>query len=166
MIAMHDEARGRPGGRQGRRGVESTAAIARHPIHPMLVPLPIGLLVAALGADIGFWVTGDPCWARAGLWLVGTGLLTGLAAAVAGLTDFVTIARIREYRTAWAHLLGNAAALALAAASWLLRLPDATDAVLPGGIVLSAITVAILGVTGWLGGELSYRHKIGVIEEG
>lgn len=132
----------------------------------MLVPLPIGLLVAALGADIGFWATGDPFWARAGLWLVGTGLLTGLAAAVAGLTDFVTIPRVREYRTAWAHLLGNAAALALAAISWLLRLPDAADAVLPGGIVLSAITVAILGVTGWLGGELSYRHKIGVIEEG
>ena len=47
-----------------------------------------------------------------------------------------------------------------------IRLPDATDAVLPGGIVLSAITVATLGVTGWLGGELFYRHKIGVIEEG
>ena len=40
------------------RAVESTAAIARHPIHPMLVPLPIGLFIAALGSDIGFWLTG------------------------------------------------------------------------------------------------------------
>jgi uncharacterized membrane protein len=108
-----------------RRGVESTAAIARHPIHPMLVPLPIGLLVSALGTDIGYWITGDAFWARASLWLVGTGLLTGLAAAAAGLTDFLTIARVREYRAAWIHLIGNVAALALAAISWVMRLPDA-----------------------------------------
>ena len=109
---------------------------------------------------------GDPFWARASLWLVGTGLLTGLAAAAAGLTDFLTVARVRELRAAWIHLIGNVAALALAAISWLIRLPDAADAALPAGILLSIITAAILGVTGWYGGELSYRHKIGVIEEG
>jgi uncharacterized membrane protein len=147
------------------RAVESTAAIARHPIHPMLVPLPIGLLIAALGSDIGFWFTGDAFWARASLWLIGAGLLTGIAAAAAGLTDFLTIPRVREYRAAWIHLIGNVAVIVLSAMSWLLRLPDASEAVLPGGILLSAIVAAILGVTGWYGGELSYRHRVGVIEE-
>jgi uncharacterized membrane protein len=57
------------------------------------------------------------------------------------------------------------AVIVLSAMSWLLRLPDASEAVLPGGILLSAIVAAILGVTGWYGGELSYRHRVGVIEE-
>jgi uncharacterized membrane protein len=164
---MTTDPRMRAGSAQTRhnRAVESTAAIGRHPIHPMLVPLPIGLLVAALGSDIGFWLTGDAFWARASLWLIGAGLLTGIAAAAAGLTDFLTIPRVREYRAAWIHLVGNVTAMALSAISWFLRLPDASEAVLPGGILLSAIVVAILGVTGWYGGELSYRHRIGIIGE-
>jgi uncharacterized membrane protein len=160
----------RPAGSAGRSradepGVESTAAIARHPVHPMLVPFPIGFLVAALGGDVGYWITQDAFWARASLWLVGAGLLTGLGAAAAGLLDFITISRVRELRAAWIHFIGNATAIALAAVSWILRLPDPSDAVLPGGLVLSAVITAILGLTGWYGGELSYRHRVGVISD-
>jgi uncharacterized membrane protein len=160
----------RPAGSAGRgrtdeQGVESTAAIARHPIHPMLVPFPIGFLLAALGSDVGYWITQDAFWARASLWLVGAGLLTGLGSAAAGLVDFVTISRVRELRAAWIHFIGNATAIALAAVSWILRLPDPSDAVLPGGLVLSAAIAAILGLTGWYGGELSYRYRVGVIRD-
>ena len=146
-------------------GPESTAAIARHPVHPMLVPFPIGFFMAALGSDLGYWITGDAFWARASLWLVGAGLLTGLAAAAAGLVDFVTISRVRELRAAWIHLVGNVTAIALAAVSWILRLPDPAGAVLPGGLLLSAVIASILGVTGWYGGELSYRYRVGVMRD-
>jgi uncharacterized membrane protein len=132
----------------------------------MLVPLPIGLLVSALGSDVGYWITGDPFWGRASLWLVGTGLLGGLAAAVAGLTDFLTIARVREHRAAWIHLIGNLAALSLAAISWLVRLADAADAVASWRHPAVRYHRRHSRVTGWYGGELSYRHRIGVIEEG
>jgi uncharacterized membrane protein len=152
-------------GRGHEAGVESTAAIARHPVHPMLVPFPIGFLVAALGSDVGYWMTGDAFWARASLWLVGAGLLTGLAAAAAGLVDFFASSRIRELRAAWIHFAGNVTAMALAAVSWILRLPDPAEAVLPGGLLLSALIAAILGVTGWYGGELSYRYRVGVIND-
>jgi uncharacterized membrane protein len=131
----------------------------------MLVPFPIGFLVAALASDIGYWIAGDAFWARASLWLVGAGLLTGLAAAAAGLVDFLSLAHVRELRAAWIHFIGNATAIALAAVSWILRLPDPAEAVLPGGLLLSAIIAAILGVTGWYGGELSYRHRIGVMKD-
>jgi uncharacterized membrane protein len=153
------------GTRPGIEALESTAAIGRHPIHPMLVPFPIGLLIAALGSDLGHWITGDAFWARASLWLVGTGAVAGLAAGAAGLVDFMTIRTVRELRAAWIHFLGNLVAIALAAVSWIMRLPDPVEAVLPGGLLLSLIIAVILGVTGWYGGELSYRYRVGVIRD-
>jgi uncharacterized membrane protein len=67
-------------------------------------------------------------------------------------------------RTGWIHFLGNLTAVVLALISLFLRVGNSAAAVLPGGVILSIIIVAILLVTGWMGGELAYRHKIGVIE--
>ena len=41
------------------RGLRSTAQIAGHPIHPMLVPFPIAFLIGALLSDVAFWDTGQ-----------------------------------------------------------------------------------------------------------
>ena len=147
-------------------GAESTAAVFKHPIHPMLVPLPIGLLTAAAAAAVGYWLTGDRFWARAAKWLVGGGIATGGSAALFGLTDFVTMRRPREHAEGWIHGIGNVVALTLSAVSLRLRLADEERAVVPWGLALSGVTALILTVTGWMGGELSYRHKVGVIEEG
>jgi uncharacterized membrane protein len=143
-------------------GVTSTASIAGHPIHPMLVPFPIAFLVAGLVTDIAYWQRGDPFWAQASLWLVGAGMVSGLLAAVFGLIDFLTIKRARG-ATGWAHFLGNLLAVVLSLGSVLLRLPDPVAAVMPLGLAISAIVTVILLMTGWLGGELAYRYKIGVI---
>lgn len=142
-------------------GVRSRAAIAGHPIHPMLVPFPIAFLVAAFASDLNFWCTGDAFWARASLWLAGAGLVTGLAAAVTGLIDFLSIPRAREGQVGWIHFLGNVAVLLLTLWNVLHRLDDPASAVLPLGIILSGIVTLILLVTGWMGGELAYRFKIG-----
>ena len=64
-------------------GIVSTVAIASHPLHPLLVTFPIAFLVAAAGTDIGYWLTSDPFWARASVWLIGAGFAAGLAAALA-----------------------------------------------------------------------------------
>jgi uncharacterized membrane protein len=146
-----------------RTGVPSTMAINGHPIHPMLVPFPIGFLVGALATDLAFWGIGDPFWSRASLWLLAAGFVMGALAAVIGLIDFLTIERARTGSTGWVHFIGNAIALVLAAVNAYLRIGDHAAA-LPGGIVLSFIVVAILLVTGWMGGELAYRHKIGVFD--
>ena len=60
------------------------------------------------------------------------------------------------------HFLGNLAVVVLAAISWLLRLDDPADASLPLGIIFSGVWSAILLVTGWLGGDLSYRYGVGL----
>src|SRR5688572_25192612 len=144
-------------------GAPSTAAIAGHPLHPMLVPLPIGFLVGVLLSDLAFWRTGDAFWARALLWLVAAGVVTALLAAVFGFIDFATVSRARAHTAGWVHFLGNLTAVVLSAVSWFLRSRDAAAAIMPAGLALSVVVTLILLVTGWLGGELSYRYLVGVV---
>src|SRR5829696_10576092 len=92
---------------------KSTAQIAGHPLHPMLIPFPIAFLVATLVCDLIFWRTGNPGWSTASLWLLGAALIMAGLAAVAGLTDFMGDQRIRDLSAAWHHMLGNIAAVLL-----------------------------------------------------
>src|SRR5438067_5257433 len=88
------------------RNPRSTASIAGHPIHPMLIPFPIAFFVATFVCDLVFWATGNTSWADATLWLLGAGLIMAVLAAVAGLTDFLGEPQIRALDTAWWHAGG------------------------------------------------------------
>jgi uncharacterized membrane protein len=147
-------------------GVPSTVAIAGHPLHPLSVIFPIAFLAAALGSDIGYWLTGDFFWARASLWLIGLGLAGGLLAAAIGLSDFVKIERVRKRTAGWAHLIINVSLLVLTLVNFLLRWGDAESRIVPWGLLLSLIVGTLTSVSGWFGAELSYRHKIGVVGAG
>jgi uncharacterized membrane protein len=144
--------------------IASTAQVAGHPVHPMLVPFPIAFLIGALLSDLAFWGTNDGFWARASAWLIGAGLVGGGLAAIAGLTDFLGNAAVRDLRAAWIHLIGNVVAVLVALANLLLRLSagPAVATVLPTGLILSAAVVAIFAVTGWMGWEMVYRHRVGL----
>jgi uncharacterized membrane protein len=144
-------------------GITSTVAIAGHPLHPVLVTLPITMLVLLAGSDIGYFLTKDSFWARASIWLVGLGLITAIAAAIAGMSDFIKIKRVRKRTAGWAHLYLNIAILSLTAANYILRLGNPESAILPIGLILSVLVATLLGFSGWYGGELVYRHKISVI---
>ncbi len=143
-------------------GVRSTAQIAGHPIHPMLVPIPTACFAGALLTDIAYIVTAEIMWANFSAWLLVVGVIFGVLAAIAGLIDFLTNRIVREQAPAWPHLLGNAVALILAFFNALIHTRDAWTSVWPLGLVLSVLTVLILPVTGWLGWALVYRHGVGV----
>lgn len=147
------------------QGVKSTASIAGHPIHPMGIPLPITFLVTLPFTDLAFIVTGDPFWARAGWWLAGLGFLTGAGAALVGLVDFATIRRVREHVAGWIHASSNVLALFIAFWNIFLRWNDPATAVFPWGVLLSILVAVLIAVAGWYGGELPYRHLIGVTGE-
>ncbi len=147
-------------------GVPSTVAIVGHPIHPLIVLFPIAFLVGAALTDVVFWFIQDPFWARASFWLVVAGLVSGLPAALTGLLDFLRIERVRKRTAGWAHLILNVVALALTSVNLLIRLNNIVGAVLPWGVTLSVIVATILGLSGWYGAELIYRHKIAVIGNG
>ena len=140
----------------------STASIAGHPIHPMLVPLPIGFLVGAFLTDIAYVVSTWWMWAYASSWLIGAGIATALLAALAGFTDFFGDRRIRALRKAWYHMVGNLVAVVLAIVNFIVHTRDGAAAVIPLGVTLSAITVVLLLFNGWMGGELVFRHGVGV----
>jgi uncharacterized membrane protein len=145
---------------------QSTAQIAGHPIHPMLVPFPIVFLVSAFVCDLVYWRTRNPSWAVAAMWLLGAALVTAALAAIAGLIDFLGDVRIRQKRPAWFHLIGNVTAVVLALINFIIRYANGAEAgVFPWGIWLSLVVVLLLLFTGWMGGELVYRGKVGVADD-
>ena len=144
-------------------GIESTAAVMHHPLHPLSVSLPIGSLVFALAADIVFLCTGQMFWTHAAFWLLWAGIVSGLGAAALGMIDYLAITEVRKLKTAHLHAAGNVVAITLATANMVVHW---TVPVPPLGwlaVALSAITVGTLGFTGYLGGELAYRYRIGQI---
>lgn len=140
----------------------STAKIMGHPIHPMLVPLPITFFIAAFATDLAFLADGSEGWATASRWLLGAGLVGAALAAAAGLADFGGDRRIRQLNDAWAHMIGNVVIVLIEAANLFLRLGD--EGVSTTGLLLSGIAVLLLAFTGWKGGELVFRHGVGVHE--
>jgi uncharacterized membrane protein len=143
--------------------LRSTARIATHPIHPMLVGVPIVCFVGALLTDIAYAVTAEMMWANFSAWLLVVGFIIGVLAAIAGLIDFLSNPLIRAQTPAWFHMLGNLAMLVIAFFNVLIHTRDAWTSVVPIGLILSIVTVLILPVTGWLGWSLVYRHGVGVV---
>jgi uncharacterized membrane protein len=144
--------------------METPASIARHPVHPMLVVLPFGLLVGALVFDLAHLASGNPMWAEVAFWNLAAGLVGGVAAAVPGILDYRAL-RGDAWRIATWHLIVNVSALVLAAMNWTLRTPTGASLIGEGSRfphVLSIATVIVLGVGGWLGGHLVYVHRVGV----
>ncbi len=147
-------------------GVPSTVAIAKHPLHPLIVTFPIAFLVAAPAADIAYMMTSDTFWARAGLWLLIAGLATSLLAALTGILDFLKIDRVRKRKAGWAHMVLNISAIILTFINLVSRLDNPESTIVPVGVTLSIIVATLLGLSGWYGAELVYRHKVAVIGYG
>jgi uncharacterized membrane protein len=140
----------------------STVSLYGHPLHVMLVPVPVVCFVATLVTDIVYWRTAAMQWANISAWLLVVGLVASIFAATAGLIDFLSERRIRELRAAWIHGVGNIAALVLSIFNALVHSRDAYTSVVPSGLILSALVVLILLVTGWNGWTMVYRHGVGV----
>ena len=134
-----------------------------HPLHPVLVLFPIAFLVGAAGTDIGYWLTSDPFWARASLWLIGVGFAAGILAAITGFLDFFKVKRVRDRSAGWLHMGGNVAVMVLSLINLVLRQGNPAEPIVYTGLAISVVVATLLGITGWFGGELSFRHKIGVI---
>jgi uncharacterized membrane protein len=142
----------------------STAQIAGHPLHPMMVPIPIASFLFALGTDLAHQLTGDQRWADASKWLLGAGLVGAAGAAATGFTDYLGDERVKKLPSANQHMVANLAVVSIQAVNLGLRLSNKPDPMPAGAPWLSALAAAMVGYSGWLGGELSYRHRVGVQE--
>ncbi|HET9730867.1 MAG TPA: DUF2231 domain-containing protein [Acidimicrobiia bacterium] len=139
-----------------------------HPFHPMLVTLPIGAFVSSIVFDLFTLPGGRAYLVDGAYWLLGVGLIGALVAAVFGLLDLLAIPRrTHAFRVGITHLALNVIALAVFAASFAWRSTDHLDIdkTRIGQLVLSAVALAVLGVSGWLGGELAYHYGVRVADE-
>src|SRR5215213_12035645 len=142
--------------------MESRAKLFGHPIHQMLIVLPLGVLAMSLVFDLIAMFTARQNLHTAAFSMIAAGVVSGLLAAVFGLIDYLAIPDgTRAKRIGALHGIGNVIVVALFAASWFIR-RDHPPA--PGtlAIALSIVAGAIATVTGWLGGELVDRLGVGV----
>jgi uncharacterized membrane protein len=142
--------------------MESRAKLFGHPVHPMLIVFPLGLLATAVAFDIVGLSSGDSSWFGISFWMIAAGIIGGLLAAVFGLIDWLAIPfGTRAKAIGLWHGVGNVVVVLLFIISWFMRKPTPT-APGTGALVLSFIAVALALVTGWLGGELVDRLGVGV----
>ncbi|WP_058833641.1 DUF2231 domain-containing protein [Luteimonas abyssi] len=146
--------------------VRSRVAIAKHPLHPMLVVYPIALLSLVFPADILTLWLGQPFWAQTAYWMNVVGLAFGVLAGVVGTADMFLIKVVRRHVSAWNHFIVAVMVLAMAGLGVWLRAPDPVAAVWPWGLLQSGMLMLLVMSAGWLGGTLSFRHGIGVYGEG
>ncbi|MCC7208383.1 MAG: DUF2231 domain-containing protein [Anaerolineae bacterium] len=143
--------------------MESRVKLFGHPIHPMLIVVPLGLLSIAFLFDVLYGLTGNREFAQVSFYNIVAGLIGGVVAGVFGFLDWLAIpAGTRAKRVGLFHALGNSAVTVLFFLSLLMRanapdrLPDTT------AFLLALVAVAFAGVSGWLGGELVDRLGVGV----
>ena len=142
--------------------MKSHLKVLGHPVHPMLVVFPLGLLVTSVVYDGLFLATKKADHAKTAHKLIGAGVLGGLVAAASGLVDWAAIpSGTRAKRIGTSHAIGNVVLLALFGASWKLRRSEPEN---PSRAALSlSVAGMMLGnITTWLGGELVYRLGVGV----
>ena len=142
----------------------STASIAGHPIHPMLIPFPIAFFVGTFACDLVYWQMNNPVWAAATLWLLGAGLVMAALAADMGLIDVFGDQQIRQLSTVWWHAGANVLLVLIEFINLFIRYQDGSAAIIPNGLLLSLIAVLLLLFSGWKGGELVFRGHVGVAD--
>jgi len=143
--------------------MESKAKLLGHPIHPMLIVLPLGLFIAAVVFDALYLWRGSPALATTAYWNIAGGIVGGLLAALFGAIDWFAIpGGTRAKRIGLLHGGANVVVVLLFAVVWLMR-GDAPDMAATTGLFLLEVVALVLGsVAGWLGGELVDRLGVGV----
>ena len=143
----------------------SRASIAGHPIHPMLVSIPIGLFVFSFVADLAVrfgW--GGEAWPAVAFYCMGGGIVGALLAAVFGLIDLLSLREERAKRIGVAHMVINLVVVALFVVNFVMRWQGQSADGTP--FALSLIAILLLLASGWLGGHLVFVHGVAVEQPG
>ncbi|MEU0847240.1 DUF2231 domain-containing protein [Streptomyces flaveolus] len=140
-----------------------------HPFHPMLVTVPIGAWAGSVVFDIASHLVGDPEFlSRGAMWLIAVGVIGALGAAMVGFLDLFAIPTgTRAFRVGLVHMTLNLLVTAAYVGNFLWRHAGAgpSGSVEAGPLALDVAAFLVLGVSGWLGGKLSYRYGVRVADE-
>ncbi|HEX5118623.1 MAG TPA: DUF2231 domain-containing protein [Pseudonocardiaceae bacterium] len=140
-----------------------------HPFHPILVTVPIGACVASLVFDVASQFVHTPGFLSQGsVWLIAIGVVGALGAAMIGFLDLMGIPTgTRAFRVGLIHMTLNLLVTAAYVGNFFWRQADYGQpvGVAVGPLVLSVVSLAALGVSGYLGGKLAYRYGVRVAAE-
>jgi uncharacterized membrane protein len=143
--------------------MESRVKLFGHPIHPMLVALPLGLFIAAVVFDALYLWRGSPIFAMVAYWNMAGGIISGLLAAVFGLVDWFAIPfGTRAKRIGLLHGGSMVLVVGAFALAWWMRANSVDTAPTTNVFVLELCALLLGAVAGWLGGELVDRLGVGV----
>jgi uncharacterized membrane protein len=137
----------------------SSARRRRRPLHRMLVSFSAAYFAGALVTDIVYWQMPDVLWERFSIWLILAGLVMAGLATVAYVIDLAGRRRIE--RPAWPRVVGYALAVLLSVVNAFVHSRDGYTAVVPSGLMLSALVVVVLLFTAWVGMALANRQRVG-----
>ncbi|AFL53678.1 putative membrane protein [Sinorhizobium fredii] len=144
----------------------STATIPRYSIHSLFAAFPIACFTLALVTDIAFWQTAHVMWQNFSAWLLFAGVALGAIAALAGAVEFVVRRDTRAPREVLPHAICYLVILVIAFVNNLVHAADGWTAVVPYGLILSAVTVFVIVVAAVLDRALLYRAHTGVSKYG
>ena len=123
-------------------------AIVRHPIYSIIFPVPVVCFIGVLLTDIAYIESGgNLLWLAFSSWLLLAGLLSGAVAAIVLLIDFI---RGIPWEGGWAHLLLFYVALLVELFSVFIHERDGWTAVMPIGLALSVVGMALMLIAAWL----------------
>ena len=143
--------------------MESRAKLFGHPVHPMLIVMPLGLFISAGILDAVYLGTRNAALGTVGFWNIGIGILGGLLAAIFGLIDWLAIpSGTRAKRIGLMHAGINVVVIAILALVWLDRYVTVDHLPSMQNVMIEAGALASVMVAGWLGGELVDRLGVGV----
>jgi uncharacterized membrane protein len=144
--------------------MRTPANIAGHPIHPMLVTIPIGLWIFSLVTDLVSMRSAAPELGHAiAYWTLIGGIVGAVLAAIPGLVDLLSLRDTGIKKTALIHMGINLTVVVIYVVNAVLRHRSPENLGLP--ITLSVITILMLLVSGWLGGKMVYLAGVGVSGE-
>jgi len=136
------------------------ASIKKHPVHPMLIVFPIGLWVFSLVCDIIYRAGWGPAiWNDVAFYTMIGGIVGALLAAIPGLIDLFSLSGKPKNLGIW-HMTINLVVVALFVVNAWLRNISPRDDILP--FALSIVGVALLCISGWLGGEMVHVYGVAV----
>ena len=112
-----------------------------------LAAFPVSCFILTLLTDLAYWSTASVLWETVSVWLLAVGLLGAAIAFVAGLVDLVRSRKARGLGQPLPRLVGHVVAVVLSVVNVLVHSRDGWTAVVPDGLILSAVTVLVLVVT-------------------
>jgi uncharacterized membrane protein len=136
-----------------------------HPLHPMLVHLPVGLWVGSFIFDIIGLASGDPITAKSMVvtswYCILLGAIAAVPSAAAGLAELIDIpSNTTPFRLGVTHMTLNLLLL-LGYVIQLVVRDKGAPVVSTGVFVFNLIEFVVLLISGYLGGRMAYEFRIG-----